>query len=180
MALQRRVPGRNPELDDPNVQAESPVENPAAPPIKSFMGMNQGVNQYDQPKGGGPGGLPTNDARGGETPRERPNPGNPNTGYGGVASPPRPGVPTPQAGAVSQVGGSTEGPSTAGLVPFQPLGGPSPSLLARPARRSLYGAAGGLQGGGLGVPLDPTSNQESDPISSLIQSLLKNMQGGGY
>ena len=46
--------------------------------------------------------------------------------------------------------------------------------VTRRAPNALFGSMGGLQGGGLGVPLDPMSNATSDPISSLIESLLKN------
>ena len=63
-----------------------------------------------------------------------------------------------------------------GVVPFEPLAGPNPGSFANPMaqRRSggLYGMAGGLKGGGLGMALDPTSDQKSDPITTLIKALL--------
>jgi hypothetical protein len=42
-------------------------------------------------------------------------------------------------------------------------------------RGGYFGGQGGLTGGGFGMPFDPTSNSESDPISSLLKQIL----GGG-
>lgn len=89
-------------------------------------------------------------------------------GAGTAATTSRPRVPTPGAGGVDPSGGiSTGGPS-----PFSPMasvGGPMA------VSRGLFGRLGGLQGGGLGVPLDPVNDAKSDPISALIKML----QGGG-
>lgn len=110
---------------------------------------------------------PTTDfGRFGEAPRERPG--------GGDAAPPQPRTPTPQAGSV----GPSPGPAPMPPQPFSPMPQQAPvASLARPmgGSGSLYGGLGGLKGGGLGVPLDPISNQASDPISTL----LKLLQGGG-
>lgn len=112
---------------------------------------------------GGQGGMtggpsPGQPSRGSESPRERQ----------GTAVPRRPMEPTPMAGSAS--------PASGGLQPFQPMGSPSVGSMATPRLRGLFGSSGGLQGGGLGVPLDPTSNDASPDISSLIAQLLK---GGG-
>ncbi len=42
----------------------------------------------------------------------------------------------------------------------------------------MFGSSGGLKGGGLGMPFDPTSNQKSNPIDTLLQQLLGG--GGGF
>lgn len=94
----------------------------------------------------------------------------------------RPSEPTPAAASPAQ-------PS---IMPFQPLASPPPSAMAAPVeskplgspdvsrlspgKSSYFGSMGGLKGGGLGVPLDPLSNQSSDPIDSLL-SMLKNKRG---
>jgi hypothetical protein len=96
--------------------------------------------------------------RAGEGPRERQN--------GGSATPRRPSTPTPQAGS------SFTAPQ--GVQPFQPMqSSGSIGSMATPRLRGLFGSLGGLQGGGLGQPLDPISNQASDPIDTLIQMLTK-------
>jgi hypothetical protein len=102
--------------------------------------------------------------RGGETPRERAaSGGGGGTGSpgltGGLATPPRPRVPTPVAGAAGQ---PPQGPS---------VNSPLPPIVSQARQRSLMGGLGGLTMGGLGVPFDPTSNQKSDPISSLMELL---------
>lgn len=59
-----------------------------------------------------------------------------------------------------------------GVLPFKPMDqnvGPN----VTPKMTNLFGSLGGLKGGGLGLPLDPTSNQISDPIDGLIQLLRK-------
>lgn len=135
--------------------------------------------------------------RGGETPRERSPEG---TGTGAPApsaAPARPSQPSPSAGAQQEQPAPTPQP-TSRLIPFTPMGGsggaadagtltsPGGGLSsstasigssASPQLRSLFGSQGGLRGGGLGVPLDPVSNQMSDPISLLIEQLMK--QSGG-
>ena len=108
--------------------------------------------------------------RGGETPRERSKPG----GGAGGAAPTRPRSPQPMAGSTFQAG-MGGGMGSGGVMPFDPMGGsPDVGSLATPRLRGLFGGAGGLTEGGLGVPLDPTSDLESDPISTL----LKLLQGG--
>lgn len=95
-------------------------------------------------------------AQSGESPRER----------GASATLRRPSAPSPMAGSTFQAGT----PAPQGVMPFQPMDGADASMLAHPAG-SLFGKAGGLQGGGLGLPLDPTSNQASDPIQLLMKLL---------
>lgn len=90
--------------------------------------------------------------------------GDPN---GGQATTSRPRTPTSMAGSVS--------PVQSGMQPFNPMGDMSTSSGPQMALGRLFGQAGGLKGGGLGVPLDPTSNQMSDPINQL----LKMITGGG-
>lgn len=101
------------------------------------------------------------------------------------ATPPRPMSPTPMAGSsfdASQSGGpqgaalGAAGGSSSGVLPFSPLGSPDVASLTAPKLRSVYGSQGGLTGGGLGVPLDPTSNTPNDPINGLIQLLMKQGQ----
>lgn len=95
-------------------------------------------------------------ARGSETPRER----------GGDATPTRPMSPDPVVGHPP-------------VQVTQPLPSESPMALTSTLRsRGLFGGAGGLTGGGLGVPFDPTSNSQSDPINTLLKKLLGG--GGGF
>jgi hypothetical protein len=86
------------------------------------------------------------------------------------ATPPRPRTPSPQAGQ-SQVQAPPPAAPSGGLMPFSPLPSPSVGSMATPRLRGLYGSQGGLTGGGLGVPLDPQSNQASDPIETLLSTL---------
>jgi hypothetical protein len=98
----------------------------------------------------------------GENPRER---GEYGTGIGGNATLRRPSVPTPGAGS-SQ------------LIPFSPMGDTSAQVMARPrGPGALFGALGGLQGGGLGVPQSGESNAPNQDITGLIR-LLTSMRGG--
>ncbi len=116
-------------------------------------------------------------AQSGESPRERDavqNPNGPNgAAMGGAPSATlrRPSSPTPMAG-------SSFTASSGGVMPFTPMEDSTDSAsLTTPSgptsqlRGSLFGSQGGLKGGGLGVPLDPVSDQQSDPISKLIQLL---------
>jgi len=126
-----------------------------------------GDNSYgvDDPSVDGEGGLPKSGAvsRGSESPRERA--GEQGEGPSTQATLRRPSTPTPMAGSVSD--GPTGAPS--GVVPFNPLPGPGNNTLAG---GGLFGRSGGLQGGGLGVPLDPTSNNASPSITDLLKMLL--------
>jgi hypothetical protein len=134
------------------------------PPWMPDFGANEG-RQGETPRereevrlrapGGEAGGLPGLDS-GGDQPGGMP--GGP--AGGPQASPAQPRSPASRSGMP-------------GLMPFKPLptAGQS-SQLTSPRLRGLYGSAGGLQGGGLGLPLDPVSNQASDPLE-LIMSLLK-------
>lgn len=99
-----------------------------------------------------------------ETPRERPpSVGPSSTLRPAQATPARPTVPTPMAGSSFQ--------PPQGVQPFAPMAGPGAASLVKPASRGLYGGMGGLTGGGLGMPSDPTSNAASNPIDTLIQLL---------
>ena len=131
--------------------------------------------------------VPTNPipAQSGETPRERADIG---TGVGGngevTSAPRRPSAPTPMAGSAFEApsGGAPNAMamgSTGGVIPFNPLPQiPGVEASTPTARlRGLFGRQGGLQGGGLGTPFDPTPNEASDPISGLI-NMLKRRKGG--
>lgn len=99
--------------------------------------------------------------RGGESPRERQQGGQ----AGGNATKTQPMEPSPiSAQTPMQV--------------TQPLASPSPQALTSTLRGAggMFGGQGGLTGGGLGMPFDPTSNQDSDPINTLMKLL---SQGGG-
>lgn len=72
---------------------------------------------------------------------------------------------------------SMAGTTFSGPVPFDPMSGGDLSPMAMPKQGGLYGSLGGLQGGGIGVPLDPASNAASDPISTLIEALLGRARG---
>lgn len=123
-------------------------------------------------------------ARSGETPRERESqvslrapaaegPMGGGDGSGGMepnsqTTPARPRTPQPSGGA----GPSTmvaQGSVPGGIRPFKPLSAPGGAKLATSRASGLYGSSGGLQGGGLGVPLDPVSNQQSNPLDMLLQ-----------
>lgn len=138
------------------------------------------------------GGVLDPGARMGETPRERPLPiipGNQpggefggassfsptsqlrspdgSSGGGSQATPSRPSSPTPMSGTQSpQPGGG-------GVIPFEPMS-PNVGAVGRPVGGGLFGSTGGLTGGGLGVPLDPVSNQQSNPLEMLLQILRHN------
>ena len=107
---------------------------------------------------------PQTQERGGETPRERQSSQSlPGPMGGSAATPDRPMSPTPLAG----------------LPPVQvtnPLPKPSPTALTSTMRGlgGHFGGQSGLTGGGFGLPFDPTSNNKSDPILTLLQKL----QGG--
>jgi hypothetical protein len=113
------------------------------------------------------------DARESESPRLR--------SRGGNATPSRPSSPTPMAGSVSTQDGPNMVGADMGLLPFEPMGGMDDSMMTQPIgsgqqlrRSSLFGSLGGLQGGGLGAPLDPVPNEELD-----IKTLLEKLMGGG-
>lgn len=159
-------------------QKEGTTDQDAREPASMMELLSQ---QGGMPDTAAPPLLPTGGesipSRGGETPRESPQgvpttPSAPKPGElhtGTSATPPMPTAPTPAPN------GSTFNPISGGNS-VGPLLSPMSSQ-----RRGLYGALGGLKGGGLGVPLDPTSNQASDPISGLI-SMLESQLGkrGGY
>lgn len=133
----------------------APAAPPAAPPDLG-PGGKIGAGAPPPPPGQDLGG----EGRLGETPRDR--------ASGAISSTPRrPMEPTPMAGSTDLMGS----------VPFQPMGSPDVGTMVN-SKAGLFGGLGGLKGGGLGVPLDPTSNTPNDPISGLIQ-LLQGQIGGG-
>lgn len=176
MATQRR-PGLDPDMYGPPREHRYGQPPPLPPGPEESPGPpgTQDVPTLPPPGPGGEvGPIP---ARGGSTPRESeaerqrervPDSGGAADPGGGPSFAPRkPSVPTPQAGIVQP---------QPGPIPFNPMdgGGMSPENLAKPLRlRGFYGSQGGLTGGGFGLPFDPISNQDSDPISSLIEQLMK-------
>lgn len=66
-----------------------------------------------------------------------------------------------------------------GVLPFEPMGDTTDMGMAAPGSQvfgsvrrrnpALFGSLGGLQGGGLGTPFDPTPNEASDPITLLMK-----------
>jgi hypothetical protein len=153
-----RNPMQNPDRDPRSAGSfgsnQGPTAPPPAPPLQEPP-VSLGSSAGPGPEGG---------ARGGESPRERgatmgAPPMGGNTGGQPTSMPPM--APSPVAGQ--------------GLVPSAPLPGPNPQALTSTLRGSggMFGSQGGLQGGGFGLPFDPTSNQESDPISSLLKLLQK-------
>lgn len=103
--------------------------------------------------------------QGQETPHDRGQVGG-QSGVGGNATLRRPTAPTPQAGSTMTAGASMRPP----LMPFTPMGDTSTS--------SLLGGAGGLKGGGLGVPMTPHPGAQNQDISGLIQMLMSKFKGG--
>lgn len=150
MAMLKR-PSRERVTQDGGGEFMPPDRPDRNPP---FISDDRGMPPNELP---GPGDIAGE--RAGTSPRENPTLGGGVNmrSPGGQATPGRPMSPTPMAGSV---------------MPFQPMGSPSPASLTRPRSGNLYGSMGGLQGGGLGLPLDPTSNQKSDPISTLLQLLM--------
>jgi hypothetical protein len=108
--------------------------------------------------------------RGEEGPRERPSGG----GGGGTAvAPRRPSEPTSQAGSQFSNPQPLGPAAQQGVLPFAPMPQANVGSFATPNQGGLYGSAGGLQGGGLGVPFDPISDAASDPISGLLELLMQ-------
>lgn len=181
MALRRRVPGGGAPGESDPITGESQL--PGVRDTRAGLGGGDEVGPMSDggaevpDKGKIPG---MHEGRFGESPRERPQPG---LGGGGPHGGP------PQLGAVPTPPGPTEPVPMGGLMPppmepFAPMPSQDPGSLINPAgagpqRRSLFGSMGGLKGGGLGVPLDPVSNQESDPITMLLQKLRGGGGGGG-
>jgi len=173
MAQMRKLDNNGNPFDDQSQGSGIPTGN-LAPQL--------GGGGMDEMMGGGE--RAGGEGRFGEGPRERPRPvpggALPGPGpmtpqpYGANAAPEMPHSPTPQAGSTFTSGGTDGG----GIIPFPPMGSADVGSMATPKLRGLFGSAGGLQGGGLGVPLDPISNQQSDPISSLIESLMQQMGQG--
>jgi hypothetical protein len=88
-----------------------------------------------------------------------------------TSTPKKPAEPSPMAGS------SFQPPPIQGVQPFAPLPSQPGVSLAKSRSQALYGSSGGLQGGGLGVPFDPVSDAQSDPISGLLQMLMKSKRG---
>lgn len=170
LRLQADLPGEN----NADPQEEDPLQGaaPGADPGGINAGPDTGAGSARQI--GDKGQL-------GETPRERQSA---QEGNNIVSAALRPPTPTPQAGQASIGSPAPDAPQQAqgampspqGVIPFSPISGPAPADAATPRLRGLYGSAGGLQGGGLGVPFN--SAQSSDPITGLIQMLMQQQQGG--
>lgn len=102
-------------------------------------------------------------SRSGEKPRDRTDDG----GGGSIATPRQPDKATPHTNSTMMAtSGSIGGPR---LRPFQPMADSGTG--GWQGSGGLFGSLGGLQGGGLGRPLDPTVNEQSS-ISDLIKMLL--------
>lgn len=148
----------------------SPPPPPAeAPPIGGMMppGGDIGNNPpNDMPAPGGatvpdvhrPGGQDGPPMRDTTSPREQ-HPGAPGPGNGGMGTPPMPSSPTPIAGGAPQ--------------PFTPIPGPPMAGGVQRVTPSLYGKAGGLLGGGIGVQDagNPGMDANNPDILRLLQLL---------
>jgi hypothetical protein len=148
-------PGEGPEL--PYNEAQSA---PQGPPLLSAGGQDLSTAHIEQSQ---------EDGRAATKPRDNPDMMGTqgSLGMGGAqAAPSRPRSPQPMAGSTF-----SPPPPTGGVIPFEPMGDTSGVSLAR---GRIFGKQGGLQGGGLGMPLDPMANEASDPIAMLMQLL----QGG--
>jgi hypothetical protein len=118
-----------------------------------------------QPFGSGAG----DDGMSAQGPRERPVPdlasmGAPglDDGDGGVsATPARPRTPMPEGGVFTAPGAV----SAHAAMPGVSGGGIGTRL------KGLFGGAGGLTGGGLGLPMQSANPAQSDPISSLLSNI---------
>jgi hypothetical protein len=185
MALRRRAPGGGAPGQDELITGESQI--PGVRDTKVGLGglPEGGGDDVLPPANPGGGGKSGNDmpdthfGRFGETPRERtPGVHGGPPPLGPQATPPSPTEPIPMSGQPG--GGMTPPPPP--MEPFDPMASDPNAFIspagAGPARRSLFGSMGGLKGGGLGVPLDPVSNESSDPIQGLIQALLQKRGGG--
>jgi hypothetical protein len=64
-------------------------------------------------------------------------------------------------------------PNTAELIPFQPMGDMSANNMVQRRSPGLFGTAGGLKGGGLGLPMDPTNSAANQDVSGLLQMLMQ-------
>ena len=152
----------NPDFEgniDPKAQGGQLV-GPSELPVEPMPNMDEPAPPPEVTMRGPAQAGPVNPiGRGEETPRERGE---------AQAALRRPSEPTPMAGD------SFQAPS-GGVTPFSPMRTPSLGSLATPSQGGLYGSLGGLQGGGLGVPLDATPDAASDPITMLIKLLSQGM-----
>lgn len=175
--------------------------NSAMPPSADGMvGVDEGSGIPDgeihrQVQPGEMDGLPNpKPAQSSEGPRQRAQLRQAQAGKGVKATPTRPRTPTPAAGTQSGPDGVVPfnplpsggpGETMAGPMIEDPapggfgggdMGGPmAPSPISGgggASLRGLLGSAGGLQGGGLGLPFDPVANETSDPIALLMKQLL--------
>lgn len=67
-----------------------------------------------------------------------------------------------------------KGGTPSGVVPFQPMGSP------RGPKSTLFGMAGGLKGGGLGVPSIGGGESDSSSLIDSLMSILKQKKGGMF
>lgn len=129
----------------------SPGTGPAGPPsedghLPPIPGSSEGPRDRPMPQ------PPTENAPGGVTRKGLPG-----------AAPPMPMSPTPVSAQPPQP-----------FTPLTPPRGMSGAALAPSS--NLLGKAGGLLGGGLGVP--GIASGDTQDVSSLIESLLANLRGG--
>lgn len=146
MARPRSQDGDPFEDQNPNPRRPVPPGMPPADDEGALIEKGPGEVPPDN------GDLPEWDpkSRMGESPRER-------------AALRRPEEPTPMAGSAfvtNPIPSEPLGPSVGGIMP------------TRLRSRGMFGTQGGLLEGGLGEPFDPTPNNQSDPISTLISALL--------
>lgn len=112
-------------------------------------------------------------AQAGETPAER----GQIPGAGGGA--PRAGSPMPHGAPPQSMTPDTSGTGSVTIgspSTFQPLPSYNPGSLVTSQAGGLAGSLGGLKGGGLGVPLQPSNPALDNPISLLISLLQKGMR----
>lgn len=175
MAALRPIPLPKENVIQPGGEMPDTTIGPHLPGLDDAIGTGGGPgNPYPDDPGGDAGPK----SRSGETPRERDKTQNPGDGVGGTTSTPtRPDVPTSGAGSTTilRSPGDTGGTDTGtGVQPFSPMQSGEVGI-SSPSMRGLFGGSRGLTGGGLGVPLDPTSNQMDGGIDGLIQMLMQKM-----
>lgn len=168
MAILRSPRNKQPLRDDqtPTVGQGPILNSPQNPP----PAQSSQPSLYMPNAATGQPGIP---AQSGETPTER----GQIPGAGGGA--PRAGSPFPHAAPSQPMTPDTSGTGSVSVPPttFQPLPSYNPGSLVTSQAGGLAGSLGGLKGGGLGVPLQPSNPALDNPISLLI-SLLQNGLGG--
>lgn len=145
--------------------------DPNAPGIHDFPGAAANVTIAPPPNP-----VASTKAQSVEGPRER-------ADLAVTSTPRMPSTPTPQAGAASPAMDASSG-----VIPFTPLAssdamtqvtpqGPAPVSGVGLRSPALFGSLGGLTGGGLGIPQDPTTRANNTSIEGLLQLLQRLQQG---